>query len=151
MTVGENSMKRDFQTKERDNAYLRGLVDGDDRFFQGHGIKKLRDGGREPEPWMANPDGLKAFLSERFPLANEHCEDCKDYGGCGGTASFICEHHDYFCPCRSCRQYTRALVWMFAIYHCFRRGVAAETTAVLWNGMFDADYEDDKLNAIEPV
>jgi len=141
-------MKRDLQTKRRDNARLRGQLDGGDQFFQGHNIKALRDGGREPEPWMLDRVALKEFLAVRFPLANKHCEYCD---GCSGVEGFMCEYHDYFCLCRSCRQFSRAAMWAYVIQHCFRMGLSAETAAIHWNSEHDADHEEDNQNAIEPV
>ena len=145
-------MKRDSQTKKRDNDRLRQHFDGDDPFFQGNGIKGVREGGRKPEPWMLDRAALKEFLSKRFPRANEHCDLCtRNPEGCSGVEGFMCEYHDYFCLCRSCRQFSRAAMWAYVIQQCFRRGLSAETAAIHWNTDHDADHEEDSQNSVEPV
>ncbi len=126
-------MKRNFKTKKRDNDRLRLQIDGDDQFFQGSDIRTPRDGGREPEPWMLDRAALKDFLLKRFPRADQHCEWCRENGGCSGPEGFMCEHHDYHCLCRSCCQFSSAGMWTFAIQCCFRMGQSAEAAASYWN------------------
>ncbi len=148
-------MKRSLETKKSDNERLRQQVGGDDPFFQGSDIRTPRDGGREPEPWMLDRAAMKTFLLKHFPRANEHCESCaRAYEPCktcaqadepcescildgrkkcSGAEGFQCEHHDYMCSCRSCRQFSCAGMWTFAIQCCFRMGQSAEAAAVYWN------------------
>jgi len=105
---------------------------------------------------MLDRAALKAFLLERFPRANEHCESCVlnrniEYSNegsfpCSGMEGFQCEHHSYMCICCSCRQFSFAGLWALAIQCCFRMGQSAEAAATYWNQEHDdctpvnADY-----------
>ncbi len=122
-------MKRDLQTKRRDNDDLRRVVDGNDQFFRGHDIRTPRNGGREPEPWMLNGYALRKFLLTQFPLSYVLCgrDSAGDHRelvtGCGGSNP----------RCRFCRQSRRAAQWMFMIQVCFRMRMSAEAAADYWN------------------
>jgi hypothetical protein len=125
--------------KNRDLYHLLRYADAKDPFTnKGHGIKKLRDGGREPEPWMLNESRLEGFLSKRFPRAKDHCQECQQQAdGCFDATH--CELRDYVgCECLSCRQFDCAAMWKHVIQMCFRMGATAETAAANWN--LDHDY-----------
>ena len=58
---------RDKATKRKDMASLRKRMDGDDRFMEGHQIRKLRARHRAVPDWAVNDELFRKILLRSFP------------------------------------------------------------------------------------
>jgi hypothetical protein len=54
-------------TRKKDMAKLRGKMDGDDRFFGSHQIKKIRTRERDIPAWALNDKEVRKVLLRAFP------------------------------------------------------------------------------------